>query len=81
MRAKDVMTTPVLTVAPTAPVEDAATLLTTNGVTALPVVAPTGGAATITGPFPTDTDRTVVTTLTRTVPGVTEVYLESPRQR
>ncbi|GAA0512152.1 histidine kinase [Paractinoplanes deccanensis] len=42
MRAKDVMTTPVLTVAPTAPVEDAVALLTTNGVTALPVITSTG---------------------------------------
>ncbi|MEU8813173.1 CBS domain-containing protein [Actinoplanes sp. NPDC048796] len=42
MRAKDVMTSPVVTVAPTAPVEAAVALLTENGVTALPVIASTG---------------------------------------
>ncbi|XVU23320.1 CBS domain-containing protein [Actinoplanes sp. CA-054009] len=44
MRAKDVMTSPVVTVAPTAPVEEAVALLTSNSVTALPVVAAATGA-------------------------------------
>jgi CBS domain-containing protein len=38
MRAKDVMTTPVHTVPPDASVESAAEMMTTNSVTALPVV-------------------------------------------
>ncbi|SNY59998.1 CBS domain-containing protein [Paractinoplanes atraurantiacus] len=42
MRAKDVMTSPVLTVAPAAPVEEAVALLTSHGVTALPVVTEAG---------------------------------------
>ncbi|MFF5078911.1 CBS domain-containing protein [Actinoplanes sp. NPDC000266] len=42
MRAKDVMTSPVVTVAPSAPVEEAVALLTANNVTALPVVTEAG---------------------------------------
>src|SRR3954447_3439506 len=38
MRAKDIMTTPVHTVAPDTSVEGAAEMMTTNSVTALPVV-------------------------------------------
>lgn len=38
MRARDVMTTPVVTVRPTSTIKDAAALLTRHGFTALPVV-------------------------------------------
>lgn len=38
MRARDIMTTPVTTVRPETPIKDAATVLATNGFTAVPVV-------------------------------------------
>ena len=40
MRARDIMTTPVITVRPETPIKEAATLLAARGFTALPVIDP-----------------------------------------
>jgi CBS domain-containing protein len=61
MRTRDIMTSPVVTVAPDAILKDVAALLVERGINAVPVVD--AG----------DLGRQLVVGLARTVPGVVEV--------